>query len=59
MKMGSENGKIENLQGFKRFVAKSLKIWPIFLKKSTEIANFGTLTEKTWKRRIEGGIGEI
>ena len=22
-------------------------------------ANFGTLTEKTWKRRIEGGIGEI
>ena len=26
MKMGSENGKIENLQGFKRFVAKSLKI---------------------------------
>ena len=26
VKMGSENGKIENLQGFKRFVAKSLKI---------------------------------
>ena len=56
MKIRSENGKIENFQGF---VAKSLKIWPIFLKKSTEIANFGTLTEKTWKRRIEGGIGEI
>ena len=56
VKIRSENGKIENFQGF---VAKSLKIWPIFLKKSTEIANFGTLTEKTWKRRIEGGIGEI
>ena len=26
VKSGSENGKIENLQGFKRFVAKSLKI---------------------------------
>ena len=33
VKSGSENGKIENLQGFKRFVAKSLKIQPIFLKK--------------------------
>jgi hypothetical protein len=27
--------KIENFQGLTRFVAKSLKIWPIFLKKST------------------------
>ena len=35
MKIRSENGKIENFQGFTRFVAKSLKIWPIFLKKST------------------------
>ena len=25
------NGKIENFQGFTRFVAKSLKIWPIFI----------------------------
>ena len=35
VKMGSENGKIENLQGQNRFVAKSLKIQPIFLKKYT------------------------
>ena len=35
VKIRSENGKIENFQGFTRFVAKSLKIWPIFLRKST------------------------
>ena len=32
VRMRSENGKIENFQGFTRFVAKFLKIWPKFWK---------------------------
>ena len=45
VKMRSENGEIENFQGFTRFVAKSLKIWPIFLKKSTGNLEF-------WQKKV-------
>ena len=45
VKMRSENGKTENFQGFTRFVAKSLKIWPIFLKKSTGNLEF-------WQKKV-------
>ena len=56
MKIRSENGRIENFQGFTRFVAKSLKIWPIFLKKSQRqltVHTTSTVCCTAWKSLVQ------